>query len=291
MASFKERSVIIGEINSAVSLAERLGRWWKSRKRADTVASRFVSLFNAHGVHRNQIFRLLGRPLPIVNLQTDEAMLGSLTTELLDQAASLFAIRRDWLDCATDEIYPLHDFYKKPEQFGLFLDGLISRRVGDISGFILVGESNRHEETGIIVIEESVGFLDQKPLYRYHLCNNWFFSYWKSRAYLTACVATAWNREIYLLGRRVPIELVRKYSSGTSFLERRTDSALPHTGQLWYPEDMVVKPDSFLDGISEGDFGRRHAIDLWLQLDELGFMEVDLPYEGVRSAFSSRLAR
>lgn len=252
--------MIVGEINSAISRADRLSKWWRSRKHADTVASRFVSLFNAHGIHRNQIFRLLGRPLSIAKLQTDEVILESTTADLLDQAATLFAIRRDWLDCATDEIYPLHDFYKKPEQFRMFLDEILSRRVGDISGVILVGESDRHEQTGIIVIEESIGFLDQKPIYRYHLCNNWFFDYWKSRAFLTACIAAAWNNKLCLLGRRVPIELVRKYSSGTAFLEHRGDTALPLAGQMWHPEDMAVKPESFLKGISEGDFGRHQRL-------------------------------
>src|ERR1700733_13448550 len=137
-------SMFFGELNSALSLFDRLGSWRKARKRIDTPATRFVSLFESHGIHRNQIFRLLGHRAPIADLQNDDALLRSLTGELLDQAASLFAVRRDWLDCATDEIYPLHDFYKKPAEFGLFLDGLLKRRVGDIYGVVLVSESDRN---------------------------------------------------------------------------------------------------------------------------------------------------
>jgi len=280
--------MFFGELNSAVSFFDKIVAWRKSRRRIDTVASRFVSLFEAHGVHRNQMFRLLGHRSPIADLQNDDTLLRSLTEELLDQAATLFAVRRDWLDCATDEIYPLHDFYKKPAEFGLFLDGLL-RRIGDINGVVLVSESDQNEDTALIVIEETVSFLDEKPVYRYHLCNNWLFDYWKSRAFLTACVATAWNKKVYLMGRRVPIDVIRKYSFGTSFLKYEFDSALPTAGRHWHPEDMAVKPESFLEGVSEGDFGRRQAIDLWLQLDQLGFMKTDLPYNHVSRSFKSRL--
>ena len=281
--------MLFGEINSAVSLAEKFGTWWNSRKRVDTVTSRFISLFEAHGVHRNQIARILGNSHPIAKFQSDDALSGLLTTDLLDQAASLFAVRRDWLDCATDNIYQPHDFYKKPEHFKSFVDDLMSRCVGDVSGVILVGNSKQHEEKALIVIQETIAFLNEKPIYRYHLCNNWLFDYWKSRAYLTACIAIAWSRKLYLLGRRVPIELIRKYSAGTAFLEYRTDNALPLLGQHWYPEDTAVKPDSFLEGVSEGAFGQSHAIALWLHLDELGLMAVDLPYDGVRKAFQLRV--
>jgi hypothetical protein len=73
----------------------------------------------------------------------------ALTTEVLDQAAALFAIRRDWLDCATNQVYPLHDFYKQPERFAIFLDEMLERCACGVRGVLLAPNkiSDRHEKT------------------------------------------------------------------------------------------------------------------------------------------------
>jgi hypothetical protein len=251
----------------------------------ETVATRFVRLFEAHGVHRNQISRVFGHGLAPVHFESDTALMPVLTDAMLDAAARQFAICREWLDGASDQIYPLHDFYKKPEEFIKFITGLRRQCKGDIRGVVLVATSKEFEETALVILEQEIGFVGERPFCRYHLCNNWIFAYWKARAYLTACVALAWNAKANLLGRRVPIELIRKYKEGTYFLEYELDGALPTGGLLWYPEDMAVNPQSFLDGLDEGEFGIREGLSLWLQLDAVGLMKTDLPYANVRQAF------
>jgi hypothetical protein len=262
-----------------------------SSEPAESVATRFIRLFEAHGVHRNQISRVLGHGLAPVHLQSDESLMPVLTDVMLDAAARQFAIRRDWLDGASDQIYPLHDFYKKPKEFGQFIAELRRQSKGALRGVVLVATSEEFEDTALVVLEQEIGVVGDRPLYRYHLCNNWHFAYWKARAYLTACVVIAWNAKAYLLGRRVPIELIRQYTEGTHFLEYEIDGALPTSGLHWHPEDMALKPEAFLDGLDDGAFGIREGLSLWLQLDAAGFMKTDLPYANVRQAFEQALAK
>lgn len=61
-----------------VRLLDRLVRQLrgsKGGKSPESVAARFVRLFEAHGVHRNQIARLFGRGLTLATVQTEGALL------------------------------------------------------------------------------------------------------------------------------------------------------------------------------------------------------------------------
>jgi hypothetical protein len=284
--------MVLGEINAAVSLIERLSRWLSRKAPPETVAGRFVRLFEAHGVHRNQISRLIGNGLTLAHLQSDQALIPALSDELLDSAASLFAIRREWLDGASDQIYPLHDFYKQPEAFVEFIQGLRGQETGNLRGVVFSSSSKRHEETALVVLEEEMGAVGNQAIHRYYFCHNWFFNYWKSRAYLAACVASAWKRDINLMGREVPIAFIRKYSNGTRFLEYRLDGALPNDGMPWYPEDMALKPAHFLKGFdAHEEDADRLGLSLWLDLESRGLMDTELPYTAVREAFEAALRR
>ncbi|HYD57382.1 MAG TPA: hypothetical protein VEB41_10790, partial [Burkholderiales bacterium] len=62
----------------------------------DTLAARFVSLFESHGVHRNQIPRFLNAGLALRDVQDDSALVSGLNDSLLDAACEKFAVRREW---------------------------------------------------------------------------------------------------------------------------------------------------------------------------------------------------
>jgi hypothetical protein len=142
------------------------------------------------------------------------------------------------------------------------------------------------------VLEQEVGAVGDQAIHRYYICHNWFFNYWKSRAYLAACVASAWKRDLNLIGREVPIDFIRKYSNGTHFLEYRLDGALPTSGTPWYPEDMALKPAHFLKGFNRHEKDSdRLGLSLWLDLESRGFMDTELPYAAVRQAFEEAFLR
>ncbi len=228
--------------------------------------------------------------MKIADVQSEEALLSKLDEDLLNDVCELFAVRREWLDGTDEQIYPLYDFYKWPELFGEFLDKLLVNKSGyEVTGVVLAVKEPKRPDGALIIIEEPIGQIGNRLVYRYHLCNNWMFGYWKARAYLTGCVALAWKKNVCLMGRYVEQAEVEKYQQGLNFLEYGIDSALPLKGIPWHPEDMAVKPEAFLDGIDEGDFGKIQGLSLWLVEYDKGLMETGLGYINVRESFEKKL--
>lgn len=286
---------MLGEISAGLSIFDFMTKWSKklfgrNEPETESIASRFFQLFEEHGVHRNQIPSLIDHGLTIADIQNEETLFKCLNEELLNYVCKLFAVRREWLDGADTQIYPLHDFYKWPERFGEFLDSLlVNKKAYEITGVVLAVKDPKVNDGALIVLEEQVGSVGNKPVYRYHLCNNWTYGYWKARVYLTACVALAWKKNVCLMGRYVEQSLIDRYQSGDVFFEYSIDHALPLRGAHWHPEDMTVKPEAFLDGVDEGCFGKISALDLWLVEEEKGLMDANLPYTNVRQAFESKI--
>ncbi len=290
---------MIGEILSTLNIIEKAGRFvgWvrKTRKPpADTVSSRFLRLFESHDVHRNQIPRFFGHGLTLKDVQEEAALLGKLDEPLLDAACSLFAIRREWLDGAESQVYPCHDFYKHPEDVGPFLATLKDKNPeGGLDGILIAPTEN--EGDALIILSEVIGGIGEKPIYRYHLCNNWLFDYWKSRAYLTAFVAIAWKQGVYIRGGLLPAKEIKRIAEGKVLLISEDGDPIGRSGKLWYPEDMALESAAFLSGVDPETnmFGLRSALELWLELEEKGYMETGLPMykkERIRGSFEQALA-
>lgn len=289
--------MIFGEIESAISLLERISNFFKSRhlRLKDPVfIERFIQLFENHGVQRNQIPHFFDHGLKPKDVVSNNFLLDVLTNEMINDACILFAIRREWLDGTDNQIYPLHDFYKHPKDFSDFLDGLLSGNVSkETMQGVLLSQTEKYlnlqDDEALIILQEPIGTLGERRIYRYHICNNWLFSYWKSRAYLVSCVAIAWKKGVHLNGRKAEAALIKKYSQGDSFLDYKGESALPLRGEHWFPEDMTLHPKDFLNGIDpekEG-FGYHSALDLWLKLEKDGFMDAGLSQDSVRKKFEN----
>jgi len=93
--------------------------WWKGRKNRDRVAmtaQRFLSLFETHGVAATQIQHFLPE-LTFDKVQKPESLLPALSIDVLDRAAKLFGVRREWLEGADDQIYDCFWCDKHPEHF------------------------------------------------------------------------------------------------------------------------------------------------------------------------------
>ncbi|KUJ72512.1 hypothetical protein [Thiomicrospira sp. WB1] len=286
---------MLGEISSGLSIVEFLTKWskkfWPLKKQPpENIATRFFLLFESHGVHQNQIPSLIGHGLTIADVQTEEALFPRLNDAILNDVCELFAVRREWLDGADDQIYPLHDFYKWPEQFSEFLDGLlVDKAAYEVSGVVLATRHANRTGSALIILEEPVGLIGDKSVCRYHLCHNWVFSYWKSRTYLSACVAIAWKKKVCLMGRYVDQSVIDQYQDGRTLLEYSINTALPLNGAPWCPEEMALKPEIFLDGIDEDGFGKAAALNLWLAEEKKGLMDTGLGYLKVRDAFENKL--
>lgn len=298
-ASFRFEKSMIGEILSTLSVAEKLGKFfsWVRKKRtrsAETVSSRFIRLFELHDVHRNQIPRFFGHGLTLSDVHDEASLLKKLDEAMLEAASSLFGVCTEWLEGAASEAYTCHDFYKRPADVAPFLAALkVNNPDGDLFATLLVTEEKK--DAAVIVLCETIGAIRAKPIYRYHFCGNWRFDYWKSRAYLVACVAIFWKHDICVRGRYASSELVECISNG-EFLPsgKQGDLACP-TGKMWYPEDMALSPADFLSGIDpkRDNAGIVFALALWLKLEEQGYMSTGLPMyrqPDIRESFEHALA-
>lgn len=284
--------MVLGEINSALSLWER---FQKLRKKSElvpqaSIPERFLELFEAHGVHRNQIPKFLadtcGKALSLADVSDKQRLLESLDDELLDAACHLFAVRRAWLDGASDQIYDTHHFYQNTAKFSDFID-MLNTRSDCVSGMLYVSNpkkrllrpERRDESSALIVLEEKVGEVAEgeqsKVIYRYHLCSGWVYSYWKCRAYLTACIAVAWSKSICIQGYSVQPEMIAEREEGKLFMDLSDLMGLSRMmGERFYPEDMALCPKKYLDGVDEGEFGKQAALAKWLELAEEGWMSL-----------------
>lgn len=290
---------MIGEILTGLNILEKLGKLWKwlrgrKSKPVESVATRFVRLFESHGVHRNQIPRFIGHGLTLQDVQDDASLLAKLDETLLDAVCSKFAIRREWLDGVEAQIHLCHDFYKHPERFSRFIESLISSNPnGQLCGLLVASDKPKRRDEALLVLEEVVGSVGDKPVYRFHLCNNWSLGYWKSHAYLTACIAIAWKREVYIHGVRLHSKQIARLAHGESLLGWQGEGISKLGPIRWHPEDMALKPEAFLAGLDpeRDNFGITSGLRLWLDLDQKGLMDPGVGKESIRQLFQQELAK
>ena len=292
---------MIGEILTGLNILEKLGKFWnwirgqKQAAPAESVATRFIRLFESHDVHRNQIPRFFGHGLLPKDVQDDASLLVKLDEDMLEAASTRFAVCREWLDGAETTVYPLHDFYKHPEAVAGFLESLKAINPnGGMDGVLIAPEEGAGE--ALLILQETIGAVGDKPIYRYHLCNNWLFEYWKSRAYLTAFVAIAWKHKVYVRGVFMPRKELDRMATGDGLLIPRDEGVWAYGGKKWHPEDMALRPDVFLQGIDpeRNDFGITSGLELWLRLENEGYMDTGLRMygtEAVRELFERELTK
>lgn len=288
---------MFGEINAGISLWERVSKWWERRKNppAESIATRFVRLFETHGVHRNQIPRFIGHGLTLKDVQDDASLFAKLDESLLEAACAKFAVRREWLDGAETQVHPCRDFYKYPEKFQEFLEQLMSENPdGDFQGVLIAPSgSSGHDET-LLILQETVGAVGEKPIYRFHICHNWYLTYWKARAYLTACIAVAWKRHVFVYGTFLSRKEIAQMSEGTTLLGWNGEGIWALGRREWYPEDMALDPATFLNGVDPEleNFGIKSSLELWLDLEQQGYMDIGINstlYPNPKQSFQKEL--
>ena len=294
---------MIGEILSALNLIEKTGKFfaWVRKKRerpVETVAARFIRLFESHDVHRNQIPRFFGRGLSLKDVQDEASLLHKLDDPMLDAACDLFGVRREWLDGAEPQVYSCRDFYKQPAEVAPFISALkTGNPKGSLDGVLLAPETLKGD--AVILLWEIVGWVGDKAIYRCHLLDNWLYDYWKSRAYLAACVAILWKNGVYIRGAYSPGKEIKRIARGEILLGNHDAGRTASKKGQFHPEDMALRPDAFLTGINSSSMLEiTSALELWLHLEEGGYMatglamyrreEIRQPFEKERDRFLVR---
>jgi hypothetical protein len=118
-------------------------------------------------------------------------------------------------------------------------------------------------------------------------------SYWKSRAYLTACIAIAWKQHVYIHGVTLPSKEIKQLAEGNTLLGWEGEGVWVLGHRKWYPEDMALEPEAFLKGVDpeENNFGIEAALRLWLDLEQRGLMDAGINTDQARLKFQKELAK
>lgn len=147
---------------------------------------------------------------------------------------------------------------------------------GDFHGVLIAPEERDGHVEALLILQETIGSVGDKPIYRFHLCNNWSFTYWKSRAYLTACVAIAWKRHAFVHGVSRPTKKIAQLANGETLLGWTGEGIWNFGPVRWHPEDMALEPGAFLNGINpeQDDFGIKSGLKLWFDLAGQGLMDI-----------------
>ncbi len=290
---------MLGEILATLNIGEKVWKFIGAIRKtkptqSETMSSRFIRLFECHGVHRNQIPRFFGHGLTVKDVQDDQSLLGKLDEPLLEAACVRFGVRREWLDGAEPHVFTCHDFYKDPGGVLPFLNRLREANPeAKVDGILIAPEGEEGE--ALVLLSEFIGWIGDKAIYRYHLCNNWLFDYWKSRAYLTAFVAICWKNGVHIRGTYLPEKEIERVACGDALICTEDGDPGIRGTRLWYPEDMALRPDVFLSGVDpeQDQFGIKSALMLWLDLEQQGYMDAGLAMyskEPIRSLFETKLA-
>lgn len=233
----------VGEATGVIGL---LGKaWGLLRDRLDPAraqAQRFIDTFEAYGIARQQIPRLLPAELkqPNAAFSTPGQLKDKVTHELLDWAAAHLAIRRSWLDCVDGMPHLLEDHYKAPAGYRDWLAHRLAV-APDVSRLLAVwkplGQEIPHGRGPLCLIyEETTEGLDGSEFTRYWLLSDhWSLDHAPCLENLLAVIAVVRSLGIWVLGRDVPMALLQKLEAGEALIPQVAKGIRGS----WHPEDLI----------------------------------------------------
>jgi hypothetical protein len=131
----------------------------------------------------------------------------------------------------------------------------------------------------LILIAETVGHVVDRAIFKYHLCDNWSMGYWKSHVDMYACLAIAYQRHVFPVGKKVTAQWLEAHVDGLSLFQYRDSWGIdiPAEGR-WWPDQVVDDPELFLEGIDNEDRisgrGREWAVERWLAYCRIEMLDI-----------------
>lgn len=238
---------IIGEATGVIGLLEKA--WNLLRDRLDPAraqAKRLIETFEAYGIARQQIPRLLPAELKLPNaaFSTPDKLKDKVTPELLDWAAEHLAISRSWLDHVSKTPHLIVDHYKAPSGYRDWLSKRLTL-APNVHRFLSVwkppGEDlpTAHGPLCLIYQETSDG-LDRLEFTRYWLLSDrWSGDHPPCLHNLVAVIAIARSLGIWVLGRNVPITQLEQLERGKMLIPEVVNR---HVREQWHPVDLIDPP-------------------------------------------------
>ncbi len=234
---------IIGEATAVVG---GLGKVWNLlRDRLDPAraqAKRLIETFEAYGIARQQIPRVLPSELALPNaaFSTADKLKDKLTPALLDWVAAYLAINRPWLDGVNPVLHLLINHYKSPAGYRDWLAHRIDVAPA-VTRFVCIWKPKGQAVwpgCGPLCItyeETSVG-LDAADFTRYWLLSDhWRLDHAPCVENLLAVIAVARSLDVWVLGYDVPEKLLVQLDAGKLLIPQLKRC---RRGK-WHPEDLL----------------------------------------------------
>jgi hypothetical protein len=235
---------IVGEITGALGLLGKAWGWLRDRiEPARVQAQRLIQAFEAYGIARQQIPRLMpaGLTLPNAAFSSPDKLKVHLTPALLDWAAERLAIRRSWLDGVGAQPHLIEDHYKAVAGYRIWLAKRIEQ-VPLVQRFVHVwkpqGPAIGPDAFGPVCLlyEETSDGLDGAEFSRFwRLSDQWPLDHPPCVENMIAVAAIARSLGILVVGHELALGDLRQLTAGRAlipFLQRRLCSR-------WYPEELI----------------------------------------------------
>lgn len=263
---------IIGETSRAIGLLDKA--WNLVRDRLDPAraqAKRLIETFEAYGVARQQIPRILPPELKLPNsaFSTPDKLKDKVTPELLNWAADHLAISRSWLDLVEQTPHLVEDHYKSPAGYRNWLEERLAA-TPHVARYLAVWKPlGQQIPTGhgplCLIYEETTDGLDGSDFTRYWLLSDhWILHHAPCLENLLAVIAIARSLGIWVLGSEVPIALLQQLEAG----QKLVPEVVKFRRGSWHPEDLITslhgRDPQWRKALWEGAQGylARHEIDV-----------------------------
>lgn len=241
---------IVGEATDVFGLLGKVSGWLEDR--LDPVrlsAKRLIAAFEAHGVARQQIIRLLppqvlqSKPeLSMTDFSLPKRLKLKLSPLLLDWAAEYLNVQRAWLDGVDTHPHVVVDRYKWPAEYSSWLEER-KAQAPEASRWLSVwkaqGEPMGPQGSGplCLVYEETSDGLDGMEWSRYWLLSDeWRLDHSPCIENMAAAVAVAQSLGIMVTGHDVSPDKLARLVAGKILIPE----VERHKSGRWYPEDILA---------------------------------------------------
>ena len=235
---------VLGDGKGIVDLLTRGWTWVQERR--DPVraqAQRVIDAFEAHGIARQQIARVLppGLAIPPASLSNADKLKDKVTLALLDWAADYLALDRRWLDGVGARPHRCVDGHRNEDVYADWLRQRleIAPAVNRVLYVWTADDPDSGETNGgpvCLVYSEDSAWLDGGSLSRYWLLSDqWPIDHGSCVVSMLKVVGIARSLGILVVGRLVPAPVLRKLEAGRIFAPQ----AQARVGRIWYPEYMA----------------------------------------------------
>jgi len=235
---------IVGEAMSTLGLLGKAWSWLRDRVDPTRMqAQRLIQAFEAFGIARQQIPRLLpaGLTLPNAAFSAPDKLKGHLTPALLDWAAEHLAIHRSWLDGVGTQPHLIEDHYKAVAGYRDWLAQRIEQ-VPLVHRFVHVWKP-QGAEIGpgafgpvCLIYQETSDGLDGAEFSRFwRLSDEWPLDHAPCVENMVAAVAIARSLGLLVVGDELALDDLRRLTAGRALIP---DLQRRRRGR-WHPEDLI----------------------------------------------------